>query len=136
MCLYTKQRKLKKADRDIYAYKVVICVGGYYHTPFYVTPISKHAINGETPFKAEGNIRKERGIHRGETKITCRLIHVFGSAECAIEVAKCFMEAYCWHCEVYEVKIPKGTLYYDGFTISSSAAKASKKIQFVKRLDS
>ena len=137
MCLYTKQTTIKKAYRVITAYKMIVPTWGMkYLTPYSDTPIPNECLNGERLFKANGRVTKEKNPH-GFFSVCKGLIHCFCSANDALKEKKTYEDLFDTFVEVWEVTIPKGTLYYEGSNRTFNGQKnyAAKQIRFVKRLE-
>lgn len=125
MCLYTKEREPRIADRDITCYNIVSVRGGKYYTPIVGRRIAKRYINGKRLYFAHGKSSIRPFGPFTFFSIGKGFIHTYGIVEEAFR-NRGINE------QVYECIIPKGAEYFKDFETSELA---SKVILFVRKLD-
>lgn len=136
MCLYTKKREPRIADRDITCYKVVSVRCGKYYTPYVKRRIAKRYIIGRDLYCAHGKsvakncsnafyVANHFANNNQFFAIGKGFIHTYGRVDVAF--SKIALNR-----EVYECIIPKGTEYYKDY---ESCELASTAIRFVRRIE-
>lgn len=135
MCLYSRTKRFKVAERNITCYKMLSIPESYFvginealKTPYTDTVVSKDIWSGKSLFSASGKFQAEKiesGVDKGFYKITSGVIHTF---KYSFQAKKCLGE----DSVLFECIIPKGTRYIEGDDEYSSCY-ASEKIKFVKK---
>ena len=129
MCLYTKKRNPRIANRDITCYKVVYVRGGKYYAPCVRSRIAKRYIIGRCLYYAHGKPVVDGGYYDIEGvrlfAIGKGFIHTYGRIDVAFSQKRL-------NREVYECIIPKGSEYYKDY---ASYELASTAIRFVRRIE-
>lgn len=149
MCLITHSSALSKAEKPIKCYKVLIKgYGDECLTPIQKTPVPKSILLGIKTFKAEGIgiLRPANWYYYAtwgfEYVAEKGFIHCFKTLDGAAEAAKPrFRCEKKYRFEIWEVEIPAGTEYVEGFyryslmgdtSLDMLECVAAREIRYVK----
>lgn len=136
MCITVGRKRPKISFRKINGYKIVVCDGGQYFTPFRNTKIDRNIIDGSKDFYAEGCI--ERIGLKCLFNIEGGMIHMFNgetlngweSAKTTIDAYKSIVGETTRDIMVFECYIPPFTRYYESI---DGIELAAKRIRFKGR---
>lgn len=145
MCITVNRKRPKISFRRINGYKIVVCDGGQYFTPFQNTKIDRKVIDGSKDFYAEGCIEKSDFIgmfnnEKGLFNIEGGMIHIFNGetlngwkcAKSRTDICKDLWDGTGTPRDVmvFECYIPPFTRYYESIDGTEFAAK---RIRFTKK---
>ena len=130
MCLISKDSELKVATEDIVCWKVLYYgLHPDYETPFQHQKVPESVVCGEEPFVADENDSVVVGLRAdGEFEYNAGVIHTY------VLKYQANYWTYLSRNNVFECRIPKGTLYVEGVDTNGDRCFASKKIVFVQKV--
>ena len=127
MCL-TKFGSIKKAETDIYVYKVLLKYGLGYYSP-YMTHTEWKV--GETNKMREPNVF-ERLREQNSDKVGNGYFHSLAK----LADAERLMSLWGDRSTIFSAVIPKGTWYYEGYDETTGGpAYASKKLKIIDKVE-